>query len=110
MDIQKPQDPNNLTPAEQKHWPQIEAIHPKIGQKFAVKVKVGELPHPMTTEHQILFIDCFYGNSPVGKIFLKPDDLPEAVFTVFAKTAQKIRVEAFCNQHGLWGNEVKIFS
>ncbi|MBM2820318.1 MAG: Superoxide reductase [Candidatus Berkelbacteria bacterium] len=109
MEVFKPKDQNNLTELEQKHWPQIEAIHPKIGTKFAIRVKVGQIPHPMTEEHQIIYIEAFYGSRPLGKIFLKPGDTSEAVFTIDAQKSEKVKVFSFCNLHGLWGNEVEIF-
>lgn len=108
MEPQKPKDTNNLSELEQKHWPQIEAVNPKTGTKFVVKVKIGVIPHPMTEEHQIVFIEVFYGNQPVGKKFLKPGDEPEAEFIIDAKDAQKIRAQEFCNLHGLWENEIEI--
>ncbi len=108
MEVLRPKDPNNLSELEQKHWPQIEAVNPRIGTKFVVKVKVGMIPHPMTEEHQIVYIEVFYGNKPVGKKFLKPGDAPEAEFTIDATDAQKIRAQEFCNLHGLWENEINV--
>ena len=105
MEAQIPQDSNNLTELEQKHWPQIEAISPREGVRFAVKVRVGVVSHPMTAEHQIVYIEAFYGNKPIGKKFLKPGDVPEAVFEVMGKADVVFRVFDFCNLHGLWKNE-----
>ena len=108
MEAQKPLDPNNLTELEQKHWPEIEPIHPKENVKFAVKVKVGVVSHPMTAEHQIIYIEAFYGNRPVGKIFLKPGDEPKATFDVTGIADEVFKVFEFCNLHGLWVNEKTI--
>ena len=105
---QKPKDPNNLTPLEDKHWPQFDIINPKIGQKFVVRVRVGVSPHVMTPEHLIMWIEAYYGNRPVGKVFLKPGDEPKAEFTVVGKEGEKIKAYEFCNLHGLWQNEVEI--
>lgn len=105
MEAQTPADPNNLSELEQKHWPQIEAIKPREDIKFAVKVKVGQVPHVMSQEHQIVFIEAFYGNKPIGKKFLAPTDLPEATFEVMGKSGAAFRVFEFCNLHGLWVNE-----
>lgn len=107
MEAQEPKDPNNLSELEVKHWPQIETFRPAVGKKFAVKVKVGKVPHPMTSEHQIVYIEVFYGNRPIGKKFLKPGDKPEAEFTILARKADKIIAYEFCNLHGLWKNEVE---
>ena len=108
MNIQKPADSNNLTPLEQTHWPQIEPYKPKVGIKFSVKVKVGKVPHVMTSEHQIVYIELFYGNKPIGKKFLKPGDKPEIEFEVMAKKPDKLIAYEFCNLHGLWGNELAV--
>ncbi len=105
---QEPLDPQNLTEAEQKHWPQIQAIHPRENIKFAVQVVVGKLEHPMTEEHQIIFIEAFYGNRPVGKKFLKPGDKSAATFEVVGREGLQFRADAFCNLHGLWQNELEI--
>lgn len=108
MEAQTPKNPDNLNELEQKHWPQIEAIRPRENIKFAVKVKVGKIQHPMTAEHQIVYIEAFYGHKPVGKKFLKPGDLPEATFEVVGKAGEIFKVFEFCNLHGLWKNEEKI--
>lgn len=108
MEAQKPKDPNNLSELEEKHWPQIEPYRPRVGVKFSVKVKVGKVPHIMTTEHQIIFIELYYGNKPIGKKFLKPEDKPEAEFEVMAEKSDKIIAYEFCNLHGLWANELEI--
>lgn len=108
MDIQKPQDSKNLTHFEQTHWPEIEPYKPRVGTKFSVKVKVGKVPHVMTPEHQIVFIELYYGNQPIGKKFLKPGDKPEAEFEVMAKKSNKLIAYEFCNLHGLWGNELEV--
>jgi len=108
MESQIPKDPKNLTELESKHWPQIQAYKPRVGIKFSVKVNVGKVPHVMTAEHQIIFIELYYGNKPIGKKFLKPGDLPEAEFEIMAKKPAKIITYEFCNLHGLWKNELKI--
>lgn len=108
MDAQKPRDPKNLSELEAKHWPQIEAYKPRVGTKFSVKVKVGKVEHPMTVEHQIVYIELRYGNRPIGKKFLKPGDKPEAEFEVMAEKADKIVAFEFCNLHGLWVNELLV--
>jgi len=109
MQAQTPKDPNNLNELEEKHWPQIEPYKPKVGIKFSVKVKVGKVPHAMTPEHQIVYIEVFYGSRPIGKKFLKPTDKPEAEFEVMAVKPDKLIAYEFCNLHGLWKNEVELF-
>ncbi len=107
MEAQIPANNNNLTELEQKHWPQIELINPKIGEKFVVKVKVGIITHPMTVEHQIVYIELFCGSKPIGKVFLSPDQKPEAEFTVFTDKKEELIAYEFCNLHGLWKNSIK---
>ncbi len=108
MQVQTAKDPKNLNDFEQKHWPQIEPYKPKVGLKFSVKVKVGKVPHMMIAEHQIIYIELFYGNKPIGKKFLKPGDMPEAEFEVTAAKPDKLIAYEFCNLHGLWGNELEV--
>jgi superoxide reductase len=116
MEAQKPKDPKNLSELEAKHWPQIEPYKARVGIKFSVKVKVGKTQHPMTPEHQIVFIEVYYGNKPIGKKFLKPapkgvpsgGDKPEAEFEIMAEKPAKIIAFEFCNLHGLWQNDEKV--
>ncbi|MEK7142798.1 MAG: desulfoferrodoxin family protein [Patescibacteria group bacterium] len=108
MKAQKPANPQNLSPLELAHWPQIKLIKPKIGKKFVVQVMVGQKSHEMTAEHLILFIELFVGNQPAGRKILKPGDLPEGEFIVFLNKPAKIIAHAFCNLHGLWENELSI--
>ncbi len=108
MEAQTPKDPDNLSELEQKHWPQIEPYRPRVGTKFSVKVRVGKVPHPMTPEHQIVYIELRFGNRPIGKKFLKPGDKPEAEFEVMAESPGKIVAFEFCNLHGLWTNELNV--
>ncbi|PJE67561.1 superoxide reductase [Candidatus Shapirobacteria bacterium CG10_big_fil_rev_8_21_14_0_10_40_9] len=113
---QRPKDPDNLTELEAVHFPQIDIINQKVGQKFVFRVRVGVTPHVMTPEHLIMWIEAFYGNRPVGKVFLKPHsassgqagDEPKAEFTVAGKAGEKIKAYEFCNLHGLWVNEVDV--
>lgn len=106
---QEPKDPNNLNPLEEKHWPQIDLINPRISQKFVFRVRVGKVDHVMTDEHLIMWIEAFYGHRPVGKVYLKPGDRPRAEFTVIGRAGERIKVYEFCNLHGLWVNEADPF-
>ena len=108
MEIQKPADPQNLSPLELTHWPQIKLIKPKIDKKFAVQIQIGQKPHIMTADHLIVFVELYAGNKPIGKKFLKPSDAPEAEFTVLLDKPAKIIAQAFCNLHGLWENEADL--
>ncbi|MBT7706459.1 desulfoferrodoxin FeS4 iron-binding domain-containing protein [archaeon] len=59
-------------------------------------VRVGSVPHPMTEEHFIEWIEATDGKE-TAKIFLKPDEEPHAEFS-FEPTSAR----AYCNLHGLW--------
>lgn len=65
-----------------------------------VSVKVGSIPHPMTEEHFIQWIECIVGGDSYRKE-LKPNDLPEAIFNINGDLSNII-VRAYCNIHGLW--------
>jgi superoxide reductase len=82
---------------KEKHVPIIER------NEEGVKIKVGSVPHPMTEEHYIEWIEISTEKG-TSKKFLKPGDLPEAVFPV---KAQNIYARIYCNIHGLWKDNQK---
>jgi superoxide reductase len=66
-----------------------------------VEIKVGNVPHPMTPEHYIEWIEISTENGE-SKKFLKPEDSPTAKFPVKNK---KVNSREYCNIHGLWRSE-----
>ena len=78
--------------ATEKHVPVIEAID------GGMKVKVGSIPHPMTEEHSIQWIEVINGDY-VNRKYLKPGDAPEATFKI---DADQVTAREYCNLHGLW--------
>lgn len=92
MDLQeeKTQDPV----LGEKHVPVIEVT------ENGVKIKIGEVPHPMTEEHYIEWIEVISGNI-VYRQDLKPGDNPSAEFLI---SREELIVRAYCNLHGLWKN------
>ncbi len=78
---------------KEKHVPVIEAV------KDGVLVKVGSIPHPMTAEHRIVFIEVIT-NTKVLRKDLSAEDAPEALFCVNAD--EIVMVREYCNIHGLW--------
>ena len=78
---------------KEKHLPVIEAAG------TGSKVMVGSVPHPMTEEHYIQWVEIINGDY-VNTKYLAPGDAPEAEFFV-AKT-DKLKVRCYCNIHGLW--------
>jgi superoxide reductase len=83
---------NTVDAAKEKHVPVIEKM------AGGVKVKVGDVPHPMEEKHYIEWIEII-ADGKVCRQFLKPGDAPEAVFNVEADT---VVAREFCNLHGLW--------
>jgi len=80
------QKENTTDASQEKHVPIIEGK----------KVKIGSIPHPMTEEHHIEWIEVI-NSEMVPKKFLKPGDAPEAEFCAEISLAR-----AYCNLHGLW--------
>ena len=87
---------NTEEAALEKHVPVIT----RDGQN--VTVRVGELDHPMTEEHYILFLEVVAGNKTYRHDFQPGDTKAEAVFLI---EEQDISARAFCNLHGLWMNK-----
>jgi len=86
---------NTVDASVEKHVPVIEMM------KDGIKVKVGKVPHPMTEEHWIEWIELL-ADGTAYRQFLKPGIAPEATFPVVAK---KVSAREYCNLHGLWKGE-----
>ena len=83
---------NTVDAAKEKHVPVVEKI------EGGVKVKVGDVAHPMEEKHWIEWIEVQAGSSCFFK-FLNPGDAPEAEFKT---DAADVTARAYCNLHGLW--------
>jgi len=59
---------------------------------------VGSVPHPMTAEHWIEWIELLADGAAYRK-FLEPGDAPEATFAI---AATNVTAREYCNLHGLW--------
>jgi superoxide reductase len=72
----------------------------------STKITVGSVPHPMTEEHHIEWIEVI---SPCGcrvcRKYLKHDAPAEAEFCMELKPGSIVR--EYCNLHGLWVAEVQ---
>lgn len=73
--------------ATEKHVPVVEGN----------RVKVGSVPHPMTEQHYIEFIEVI-SDDRVCRRFLKPGEAAEAEFDAFVPETSR----EYCNIHGLW--------
>jgi superoxide reductase len=77
---------------QEKHVPVVEKTD------NGIKVKVGEVPHPMEESHYIEWVQVIDGEK-VHRKFLKAGEAPEAEFEV---KSENILVREYCNVHGLW--------
>ncbi len=83
---------NTVDAAREKHVPVIEKV------EGGVKVKVGDVAHPMEDKHYIEWVEII-ADGKAYRQFLDPGQAPEAVFKI---DAQNITAREFCNLHGLW--------
>ncbi len=79
----------------EKHVPVIEAT------EKGIKVKVGDVPHPMEEKHYIEWVEVIADGESCRK-FLKSGDKPEAEFEV---KPQKVTAREYCSIHGLWKSD-----
>lgn len=78
----------------EKHVPVIEV------KDNNVVVKVGELPHPMNSEHYITWV-MLVTSKGFHVINLAPPDTPVACFHL-CEGEKPIEAYEYCNLHGLW--------
>ncbi|MEJ2469625.1 MAG: desulfoferrodoxin [Desulfuromonadales bacterium] len=86
------QTENTVDAAQEKHVPVIE-----VGSD-SITVKIGSVPHPMTEEHYIQWIELI-ADDKVYRQNLNPSAAPEATFPVIA---EKVTAREYCNLHGHW--------
>ena len=77
---------------KEKHVPVIEKTDKGI------KVKVGDIPHPMEEKHFIEWIEIF-DDDKAYRQFLAPGRAPEAIFDCMN---ENVLAREYCNIHGLW--------
>ena len=80
--------------AQEKHVP---VVTKKCKQ---VKVDVGSVAHPMTSEHLIEWVAIETAQGYQVK-YLTPDSAPVCTFSL-ADGDSLVAVYAYCNLHGLW--------
>lgn len=76
----------------EKHLPVIEKT------ATGVIIRIGEVPHPMESQHYIEWIEAVTEHRIYRK-YLEPGQEPEAEFFL---EAEHISARAYCNVHGLW--------
>jgi len=85
--------------AKEKHVPVAE----RTGK--GIKVKVGELAHPMEEKHWVQWVELVGDNFSCTH-FLRPGDAPEVEFACGSACGDKLTVRAYCNLHGHWKTEL----
>ena len=83
---------NTVDAAKEKHVPVVERI------PGGIKVRVGEVAHPMEEKHYIQWIEII-ADGKAYRQFLNPGEAPEATFKV---ETEQITAREYCNLHGLW--------
>ncbi|MBW6440464.1 class II SORL domain-containing protein [Patescibacteria group bacterium] len=109
MKIQRAKNPKALTGFEQMHLPWIsfpEFI--KIGEEFDLVVKIGEVSHPMTSEHYIRCIRLYINEEQFECQILKDKKKAQADFKIKLEKDSTITVVTECNFHGAWEAKKKI--
>lgn len=84
---------DNAVGAPEKHTP-------VVTHGNTIKISVGEVEHPMTAEHSIVFVALETSKGMQVK-YLKADEKPVAEF-VLAPGEEFVAAYAYCNLHGLW--------
>ena len=67
-----------------------------------VKVKVGEVEHPMISEHYIMWV-ALIKDDMIVKVSLHPETIPEVKLPYISGS----EIYAYCNLHGLWKSTVE---
>ena len=78
---------------KEKHVPIVEI------KEESIKVKVGEVQHPMETEHFIEWIEIISDDTTIYRKFFKAEDRPEIEVK---PVIGKVKARAYCNIHLLW--------
>jgi superoxide reductase len=85
---------NTVDASKEKHVPVI------VSDGDSTTIKLGSVPHPMTEEHHIEFIEIVRKDGKYGRARLAVGGPPEATFNI--KADDIAEVYAYCNLHGLW--------
>ena len=89
--------PGTVDASHEKHIPVVEV------KNGLVAVEVGEVAHPMTDEHSILWVYLQTDRGGHMK-HLQAGEAPEAVFALHNE--KPIAAFAYCNLHGLWKTDL----
>ncbi len=85
---------------KEKHLPVMEILPGKDCKvRDGIKVRIGEVSHPMEEKHHIEWVEIKTGDGKIGKKFLNPGDKPEVEFYT---RSEVLELRIYCNIHGLW--------
>lgn len=85
---------NTTDAATEKHVPVY------LREEDCVKVKVGEVPHPMTEEHHISFV-ILVTDKGFKVNYIKDKAEAKTCFHI-CKHETPLEIYEYCNLHGLW--------
>ena len=97
------EDMKLLTPAatdgaKEKHVPVVEIMG------MTKVIKIGTIPHPMTKEHYIQFIEAISNDKRyIKRKYLFPDEEPEMIIKCLEN--DDFAAREYCNIHGLYTNK-----
>lgn len=97
------EDMKLLTPmatddAKEKHVPVVEIMG------TTKVIKIGTIPHPMTKEHYIQFIEAISNDKRyIKRKYLFPDEEPEMIIKCLEN--DDFAAREYCNIHGLYTNK-----
>ncbi len=84
----------------------------KKGEKFKVKVKVGEeYSHPDDFDHYIAYVQLWDGERLLGEASFTPGTLGneksqvEVDFYIIPQKKLKLTAMSYCTKHGLWESD-----
>ena len=112
-ELNKPADWNNLTGMAKKHVPIIEApAMVKTNEPFVVKIKVGGIDgveHPNTLSHWVNWVALYAGERLISRIEFGSElsDGYVVSLNVTLNQSATLRVQEFCNLHGIWEGKTK---
>lgn len=105
---QTAKDPNNMTPPEKKHVPQVR-LGEAAGGAIEVDILIGQVEHPMEAEHHITWVDVYLDGEKLSRTTLVPVLMKPALkLTLTPKKSGLLTVAEECNLHGVWKNSTEI--
>lgn len=104
--IKQPADPENLTDGDKKHIPIIQKTECGLMDGCSdVHAKVGEIEHPMQSEHYIMYLDYYLNDKFISRLWLSPEACKPVTSLHLAADSGKITVIEHCSVHGIWMSE-----